>query len=264
MEIVKLRNLEIPQQVLVPMKTNTALDSFISDRGGLLPSCIYVVVGGAGSGKTSWSIDTIHKLQNTNPDKKFLYISGEQDEIDNYELSQKLPGLADLSTLYLAGCQDPKKVLTDVLEQGWDCVLMDSLEVVASRIRTTTGMNQKESSTWVMDLMFKHKKGGNPSNIFTTFMVIQQATKGGNFKGDSSIEFDTTGMLYVRYDEDEGNRYLSFSKNRRGSNKIRQYYRLSNGRMQYIPRVTQTTFVAQEEIVSDRKPRDYRHSFLTR
>jgi len=71
-------------------------------------------------------------------------------------------------------------------------------------------------------------------------------------------------MLYVRYDEDEGNRYLSFSKNRRGSNKIKQYYRLSNGRMQYIPRVTQNAFVAQEEIVSDRRPRDYRHSFLTR
>ena len=33
-KIVKLRDLEIPQEVLVPMKTNTILDNFISDRGG--------------------------------------------------------------------------------------------------------------------------------------------------------------------------------------------------------------------------------------
>ena len=81
-KIVKLRNLSIPQQVLVPMKTNTVLDSFISDRGGLLPSCIYVIVGGAGSGKTSWSIDTLHKLQVNNPEKKLITLSCQKKSLD--------------------------------------------------------------------------------------------------------------------------------------------------------------------------------------
>ena len=90
-KIVKLRDLEIPQEVLVPMKTNTILDGFISDRGGLLPSTIYIVVGGAGSGKTSWSIDTIDKLQTVNPTKKFLYISGEY-RLDLYFRVYFFPG----------------------------------------------------------------------------------------------------------------------------------------------------------------------------
>lgn len=263
MEIVKLRDLEIPQEVLVPIKTNTILDDFISDRGGLLPSCVYVVVGGAGSGKTSWSIDTIHKLQTNNPSKRVLYISGEQDEVDNYELSQKIPGLLDLNTLYLAGCNEPQKVLVDVLNQGWDVVLLDSLEVVAGRINMTTDLNVKQSSRWVLDLMFKHKKGGNEKNIFSSFIVIQQSTKSGTFKGDSSIEFDTTGMLYVKFDDDMGNRYLEFSKNRRGDNKVKQYYRLSEGCMSYIP-MGQEGFVEEEVLLEETTTVQtrFRHSFF--
>lgn len=265
MKIVKLRNLEIPQEVLVPIKTNTILDDFISDRGGLLPSCVYVVVGGAGSGKTSWSIDTIHKLQTNNPTKRVLYISGEQDEVDNYELSQKIPGLLDLNTLYLAGCNEPQKVLVDVLNQGWDVVLLDSLEVVAGRINMTTDLNVKQSSRWVLDLMFKHKKGGNEKNIFSSFIVIQQSTKSGTFKGDSSIEFDTTGMLYVKFDDEIGNRYLEFSKNRRGENKVKQYYRLSDGGMSYIPNVGGKLIQEIDTIVEEsveEQPRRFRHSFF--
>lgn len=261
-QVVKLRNLNIPQQVLVPMKTNTVLDTFISDRGGLLPSCIYVIVGGAGSGKTSWSIDTLHKLQTNNPTKKFLYISGEQDEIDNYELSEKIPGLKDLSTLYLAGCENPKEVITEVLEEGWDAVLIDSLEIISQRIESTTSLNSKQSYKWVMDLMFKHKKGGNPSNIYTSFMVIQQATKSGSFKGDSSIEFDTTGMLYVINDETETNRYLIFTKNRRGENKVKQFYRLSDGKMNYIPRNIEPVVEETTQVVGLRNNDGFRHTFI--
>lgn len=263
-QIVKLRNLSIPQQVLVPMKTNTALDSFISDRGGLLPSCIYVIVGGAGSGKTSWSIDTLHKLQTNNPEKKFLYISGEQDEIDNFELSEKIPGLKDLNTLYLAGCENPKEVISETFDEGWDVILMDSLEIVSKRIEATTSLNAKQSYKWIMDLMFKHKKGGNPSNIYSSFLVIQQATKSGAFKGDSSIEFDTTGMLYVINDDEEANRYLIFSKNRRGDNKVKQFYRLSNGRMTYVPRYVEPVIQETPQVVGVRGDGGFRHSFLTR
>lgn len=99
--------------------------------------------------------------------------------------------------------------------------------------------------------------------FFSSFIVIQQSTKSGTFKGDSSIEFDTTGMLYVKFDDDMGNRYLEFSKNRRGENKVRQYYRLSKGCMTYIP-------IEQENLIEDKvtevetipiQPR-FKHSFF--
>ena len=234
MKPVRLKDLHIPQEVLQPMKTNSELDSFVSTRGGFLPSTVYIVVGGAGSGKTSWAIDTLSKLQSNNPTKKCLYISGEQDEIDNYELSTFIPGLLELDTLYLAGVKNPQKLIQDTLDQGWDMVLMDSLEVVSGRIQTTTDLNSKQSLKWVMDLMFKHKRGNNPTNTYTGFLVIQQATKSGTFKGDSSIEFDTSGMLYIRRGHGT-ERHLEFTKNRRGESNVKLYYQLENGQMVYNP-----------------------------
>ena len=113
--------------------------------------------------------------------------------------------------------------------------------------------------------MFKHKKGGNEKNIFSSFIVIQQSTKSGTFKGDSSIEFDTTGMLYVKFDDEIGNRYLEFSKNRRGENKVKQYYRLSDGGMSYIPNVGENLIQEIDTIVEEsveEQPRRFRHSFF--
>ena len=243
MSTVRLKDLHIPQEVLKPMKTNSELDQFISTRGGFLPSTVYIVVGGAGSGKTSWSIDTLSRLQAENPNKKCLYISGEQDEIDNYELSTFIPGLLELDTLYLSGTKNPQKLIEDTLNEGWDIVLMDSLEVVSGRIQTTTGLNSKQSLKWVMDLMFKHKRGNNTTNTYTTFLVIQQATKSGTFKGDSSIEFDTSGMLYIRRGHGT-ERHLEFSKNRRGESNVKLFYKLENGQMVYMK---------EEEIVEEVK-----------
>ena len=129
----------------------------------------------------------------------------------------------------------------------------------------TTDLNVKQSSRWVLDLMFKHKKGGNEKNIFSSFIVIQQSTKSGTFKGDSSIEFDTTGMLYVKFDDEIGNRYLEFSKNRRGENKVKQYYRLSDGVMSYIPNVEENFIQQIDTIVEEsveEQPQRFRHSFF--
>jgi len=232
MKPIKLKDLHIPPVVLQPLKTNSELDSFVSTRGGFLPSTVYIVVGGAGTGKTAWGIDTLYKLQTNNTSKRFLYISGEQDEVDNYELSTHIPGLKDIETLYLAGLSNPQKVIEETLNQGWDGVLMDSLEVVSSRINVTTDLNSKQSLKWVMDLMFKHKRGNNPTNTYTTFLVIQQATKAGVFKGDSSIEFDTTGMLYIRRGHGT-ERHLEFTKNRRGESGVKLYYKLEDGNMVY-------------------------------
>tara|TARA_R110001583_G_scaffold3173_2_gene20779 strand:- start:41522 stop:42358 length:837 start_codon:yes stop_codon:yes gene_type:complete len=232
MKTIRLKDLHIPKEVLMPLKTNTPLDSFISTRGGILPSTVYIVVGAAGTGKTAWGIDTLSKLKNNNPTKKFLYISGEQDEIDNYELSQYLPSLCDLDTLYLSGIQNPKQLLEETLNEGWDVVLVDSLEVLVGRINTTTKLNQRQSLKYIMELMFKNKRGNNKSKTYTSFLTIQQATKQGTYKGDSSIEFDTTGMLYIKRGDDNS-RSLTFTKNRRGESQQNLDFTLEGGEMVY-------------------------------
>jgi hypothetical protein len=37
------------------------------------------------------------------------------------------------------------------------------------------------AETWLLDLQSKHKKGENKSSYYTSFINIQQMTKGGDF-----------------------------------------------------------------------------------
>ena len=68
-------------------------------------------------------------------------------------------------------------------------------------------------------------------------------------------------MLYVVNDESETNRYVIFSKNRRGDNKVKQYYRLNNGRMSYIPRYVEPVIQETPQVTGVRTS-SFRHSFI--
>ena len=91
-------------------------------------------------------------------------------------------------------------------------------------------MTQNSAEKWLVDLMLKHNLAGNIPSKHTTFLCIQQVTKGGVFLGSNKLKHNTTGMLELRYDEDmPGTSYLSFSKNRRGSCNVRMYFSISQG-----------------------------------
>ena len=61
-------------------------------------------------------------------------------------------------------------------------------------------------------------------NKNTTFLIIQQVTKGGEFAGSNRFKHMLTGMAEMRF-ADNG-RYLSFSKNRRGGEMNRLFFSL--------------------------------------
>jgi predicted ATP-dependent serine protease len=58
-------------------------------------------------------------------------------------------------------------------------------------------------------------------------LAIQHMTKGGTYVGSTYLKHATTAMLEIRFDI-SGQRYLEFSKNRRGGGGVgkRLYYRL--------------------------------------
>ena len=76
--------------------------------------------------------------------------------------------------------------------------------------------------------MSAHNKGGNRGKHYTTFLMIQQMTKGGNFVGSNKIKHMTTAMLHIKFDgyENSEQRYIEFSKNRRGPVGKRLYFNL--------------------------------------
>ena len=75
--------------------------------------------------------------------------------------------------------------------------------------------------------MLTHNLGGNKNQKNTTFLAIQQVTKGGVFVGSNKLKHNTTGMLELRRDGEE-NPHMLFTKNRRGQVQEKLFYSLSN------------------------------------
>ena len=109
------------------------------------------------------------------------------------------------------------EVIENILSEGWDVVLIDSMaEVQNAVVDTHKGwMSSKKAETELLNVFEKHNLGQNDSNTNTSFLVIQQVTKGGEFAGSNRFKHMMTGMAHMKWTK-EGDRTFFFSKNRRG------------------------------------------------
>jgi hypothetical protein len=81
----------------------------------------------------------------------------------------------------------------------------------------------------MIDMMIQHNKGNNEGKRYTSFLAIQQVTKGGNFVGSNKLKHNTTGMIELRYsNEFSGDRYAKVTKNRRGFQYEKIFFSLDN------------------------------------
>ena len=223
-QIVKLTDFNFPPEMFIPLKSGKFIDNIISKKGGTMPATITVVVGEPGSGKTTMLVDKMAGIERNNPEKKCLYISSEMNPIDNRELAEELPQLMNLNTFYLADYENPKAALEEVLEMGWDYVLVDSFMDVKDKIKDSQNkLTGNTVETWLIGLLVKHTKGQNSLKKYTSFDVIQHITKGGEYAGSTKLKHNTTAMMYVRIDDMTNQRYIVYVKNRRGDIRKRLY-----------------------------------------
>ena len=95
---------------------------------------------------------------------------------------------------------------------------------VCTNIVDYHGGTFKNAESQVLNLLEKHNKAENIAKKNTTFMIIQQVTKTGNFAGSNRFKHMLTGMAEMRCQD--GGRYISFSKNRRGGKMDKLFYSL--------------------------------------
>ena len=88
------------------------------------------------------------------------------------------------------------------------------------------GGTNKNAESQVLNLLEVHNKGGNTSHDKnTTFLIIQQVTKGGDIcRFSNRFKHMLTGMCAMRFVE--GGRSLSFNKNRRGGQMDQLFFSL--------------------------------------
>lgn len=217
--LVKISDLEYDDRIFKPMKTHQPIDYMFSSGGGIYPATNYMVIGDPGIGKSTQTLDILAQIQKTDPSKKVLFISGEMNQIDMYGYVKRYPSFGKIPTLFLCDYLDenPKEVIEQTFNQGWDLILIDSFIEVQESIQSVSGMTRTHAEKWLIDLMVHNNKGNNTENRFTTFLAIQQVTKGGNFVGSNKLKHNTTGMIELRYSSEfSGDRYAKVTKNRRG------------------------------------------------
>ncbi len=110
-----------------------------------------------------------------------------------------------------------KRNRIETYKQGFDIILIDSFIEVQESVQSSSNMTRTQAEKWMIDLMVRNNKGHNDLKKYTTFLAIQQVTKGGNFVGSNKLKHNTTGMIELRYStEFSGDRYAKVTKNRRG------------------------------------------------
>jgi len=217
--LVQLKKLNYDETIFQTMKTGTVVDEFFSTKFGIPRACNFILIGDPGVGKTTVALDITCNMQQEG--ERALFISAEMNEIDMYEYMERFPKFGEIDILFLADYADenPKLVIEQVLQKGYDIVLGDSFAEIMDEVKETCKMSSSASEKWLIDLMCQHNKANNDAKKYTTFIMIQQMTKGGKFVGSNKLKHNTTGMLEIRFDgsSDLAPRYIEFSKNRRGS-----------------------------------------------
>lgn len=225
---IVLREVKLDSQVLKPLPTHTPLDELFTLQGGLPKASNYLVVGDPGVGKTTICLDILAHLAQRG--YKCLYLSGEMNRIDLFPYVQRFPHFGQIQTLFLGEYLDHhfQTALPELLSPGWDVVLVDSFFEVKELIREQSRITTPSAEKWMLEIFNHHNQGHNLQAKFTTFLLIQQVTKGGVFVGSNRLKHATTGMLELRFDRDNPRTtYLEFTKNRRGPTHVPLYFSLS-------------------------------------
>jgi DNA repair protein RadA/Sms len=227
-ELVQLSKVKFDKRVFESMSGGKAIDKLFSTQGGIPRATNYIVIGDPGVGKSTVCLDIISDIKKQK--EKVLFISGEMSRVDMYQYMQRYPKFGNIDILFLGEYTDEncKLVVEQVLDRGYDVVLGDSFVEIQDAVKETAGMTTGSAEKWLIDLMLKHNHGENKANCYTSFLMIQQVTKGGNFVGSNKLKHNTTGMLEIRFTEEGGQeRYLMFTKNRRGDVYKKMYFSLA-------------------------------------
>lgn len=211
-------------------KTDTPLDGLFSIGGGVPKATNYMVVGDPGVGKSTVTLDVIANAKKNG--SKVLFISAEMSPVDLKLYVDRYPKFGDIDIFFPQEIDDDesvKTVLLEVLNEGYDIVLIDSFIELQATIQEQDRMTRNAAEKWLLNQMYIHNLGENKGKHYTSFLAIQQVNKGGSFAGSMKLKHMTTGMMEIRFvdAETQEERYIVFSKNRRGHVGKRMFFDLS-------------------------------------
>ena len=250
-----MRDIRFDPELFRNYMSGTVLDELLCSYKGLPKGVNYMVIGDPGVGKTTIILDLLSNIRKQSPGVRVLFISAEMNEIDLAIYVQRFPKFQDLDILFIeAGFDEDEPAhnfekVKDVLKQGWDIVAVDSFYELQGIIKEEEGITLKKAESMLLSLVKKQNKAVNDAGINTTFLTIQQVTKSGHFIGSNRLKHSITAMMELRLENPKNiysDRFVVFSKHRRGDVGVKLYYDLS---------VTGDVFYNEEKYLQDRQLR---------
>ncbi len=234
--IVRMCDLEFDKSLFVNFDTDTVLDRLLCSYNGLPKGVNYMIIGDPGSGKTTIVLDMLANIMNRYPEARILFVSAEMNEIDLAVYVHRYPKFKYIDIMFIESDfsdNDHSHNLTEIeaiLDLGWDIVAIDSFHELQGIIKDEENFRMKEAENRLLAMIKRNNKAQNRRGINTTFLTIQQVTKSGNFIGSNRLKHSITAMMELRFDNPRNvfsDRYVVFSKHRRGDVGVRLYYDLS-------------------------------------
>jgi DNA repair protein RadA/Sms len=234
--ITKLNQLDIDKRMLESMETGiNVIDELFSHEYGIPCASNIMAIGDPGVGKTTVMLDIISSIQNKG--RKCLFISGEMGRKQMFKYTERFKQFGIVDTLFTSDYMqyNTKDVVEQALNLGYDCVLIDSIAEIIEGCRDDNGWDRKTAESWLVEVCIRNNKGENKEGKFTSFLLIQQVTKQGEFVGSNKLKHMTDALLEMRRESerDGGGTFMKFDKNRNGEANMRLSYTLSNNRIEY-------------------------------
>lgn len=229
--ITTMAKLNIDADSLLPIKTSSIFDKFMSEEEGFLPGTNIMAAGAPGVGKTTVLLELLYGAQQNGA--KCLFISAEMNEMDMARYLKRFPHWKNLNILFLNNFADecPQQVVESTINLGWDLILTDSYTEVNDTVKEACNLTRSKVEKWFLQLMTDNNKAKNKQKIHTTFVTILQLSKGGTFVGSNKLKHMTSAMMNIQWEgnENSGNRFMEFTKNRCGQVNQKLYYTLGAG-----------------------------------
>lgn len=216
----RVDDIQIPEILFHPTKTDTPeLDNCFSEMGGVVPSCVTMVTGTPGAGKTTLMAAMGSRLISPRP---VVFLSYEMSDFQLKMQARKIPGFDKMLLVTEPFHKDLEKFeafLEMLKELNPSMVIVDSLQKMAG---VMAGSFDK-AQIYLAEKFTKFAK-----DTYIPVQLIGHVNKDGSYKGPTTILHEVDAHLHVSFDKELSERIFKMGKNRFGGITDQYVFRINN------------------------------------